>query len=369
MHYHLILTENCNSNCRYCYEKSIEEFDNGLDKKFSFDFSEPESFNLDIDNLKKFLEKDENPVLIFYGGEPLLEIEKIKKIINEIKVPFRMQTNGKLLDKLPINHLNKIEKILISLDGNKERTDFNRGKGTYDEVMNNIKQIREKGYTGELIARMTISQDFPDIFEQVLFLINSGFNSVHWQLDAGFYKFDFDENKFKNFVFEYNKSISKLINYWTEEMKKGKVLNLYPFLGIMESILKNKKTKLRCGAGHSGYAITQNGKIVACPIMNCIKNFYAGDVKNSSPKNLKNFSVSEPCTSCDSLNLCGGRCLYWNKSKLWPEKGDELICSTIKHLIEELKNKKSEIESLINKKIISEKDFEYERYFGPEIIP
>ena len=75
------------------------------------------------------------------------------------------------------------------------------------------------------------------------------------------------------------------------------------------SILKNEKTKLRCGAGHSGYAITQSGKIVACPIMNCIKSFYAGDIKFSNKKNLKKFSVSEPCTSCDYLDLCGGRSL------------------------------------------------------------
>ncbi|MDD5012699.1 MAG: TIGR04084 family radical SAM/SPASM domain-containing protein [Candidatus Nanoarchaeia archaeon] len=369
MHYHLILTENCNSDCRYCCEKSMSEFDNGLDKKFQFDFSESEKFEVGINDLKKFLEKDKNPVLIFYGGEPLLEIEKIKKIIDEIKVPFRMQTNGKLLDELPIDYVRQIGKILVSLDGDKGRTDFNRGRGTYDKVVSNIKKIKESGYDGELIARMTVSQDFPDIYEQVLSLINSGFDSVHWQLDAGFYRFDFDENKFQDFVLKYNKSISKLINYWIGEMKKGKVLKLYPFLGIMESILKNEKTKLRCGAGHSGYAITQSGKIVVCPIMNCIRDFYAGDIKNSSPENLKKFSVSEPCTNCDYLDLCGGRCLYWNKSKLWPRKGDELICSTIKYLIDELKNKKSEIENLIRQKIISESDFEYEKYFGPEIIP
>lgn len=68
-------------------------------------------------------------------GEPLLEIEKIKEIIDKIHVPFRMQTNGKLLDKIPFNYLKKIDKILISLDGDKERTNFNRGEETYEKVM------------------------------------------------------------------------------------------------------------------------------------------------------------------------------------------------------------------------------------------
>jgi len=347
----------------------MQEFDNELEAKFDFDFSESENFAVQINDLKNFLARDQNSVLIFYGGEPLLEIEKIKKIIDEINVSFKMQTNGKLLDKLPINYLRKIDKILISLDGTKEITDFNRGEGTYEKVINNVQKIISDGYDGEIIARMTISQDFPDIYEQVLFLVKQGFSSVHWQLDAGFYKFDFNEDKFRKFAEEYNKSISKLIDYWIKEMPNGKVLKLYPFVGIMESILKNEKIKLRCGAGYSGYAITQSGKIVACPIMNCIKDFYAGNIKNSNPQNLKKFSVSEPCTNCNYLDLCGGRCLYWNKSKLWPKQGDELICSTIKYLIDELKKRETEIRKLISDKAISIKDFDYEKYFGPEIIP
>jgi len=216
---------------------------------------------------------------------------------------------------------------------------------------------------------MTISQEFPDIYEQVLFLINSGFSSIHWQIDAGFYKFDLDEEKFKNFVDSYNNSIKKLIDYWVEEMKKGKVIKLYPFVGIFESILKKEKTKLRCGAGHGGYAITQSGKIIACPIMTCIQDFYAGNIKYSFPNNLKKFEISGDCTKCSYFDLCGGRCLYWNKSQLWPKEGDELICNTIKFLIDNLKNNEEEINTLVKKGIIISKAFDYEKYFGPEIIP
>ncbi|MDD5192602.1 MAG: TIGR04084 family radical SAM/SPASM domain-containing protein [Candidatus Nanoarchaeia archaeon] len=369
MYYHILLTELCNSECRYCYKKSLEEFDNDLDKKFEFDFSSPAKFEVDIKKLKEFLKKDKDSVLIFYGGEPLLEIEKIKEIIDEINVPFRMQTNGKLLDKIPSSYINKIDKILISIDGDEKRTDFNRGDGAYKKVMDNIKFIKNNGYNGEIIARMTISQDFPDIYEQVLNLINSGFTSVHWQIDAGFYKFDFHEDKIKKFFEDYNKSIKKIIDYWINEMKKGRIIKLYPFLGIVESLLKNKSTKLRCGAGHSGYAITTDGKITSCPIMNCIKDFYVGNIETSNPAELKKIYVSGRCEKCSYLDLCGGRCLYWNKAELWPEKGNDLICKSIIFLIEELKKKIPEIKELINKKIINLSDFEYEKYFGPEIIP
>jgi uncharacterized protein len=344
----------------------MEDIDSGLNKKFDFDFDVPVTSEVSVGELKKFLRKDKKAVLIFYGGEPLLEIEKIKKIIDQIDVPFRMQTNGKLLDKLPSFYVNKIGKILISIDGARERTDSNRGEGIYDKVMENIKLIKKKGYKGELVARMTISE-FPDIYEQVLDLLNNRFSSVHWQLDAGFYKFDFDFKKFSKFAEKYNKSITKLIDYWFEQMKCGKVIRLYPFIAIVDSLLKNEKTLLRCGVGHSGYAITTNGKIVFCPIMNGIKNFEIGNL-DTNPKKLKKIDVSGRCLKCGYKDLCGGRCLYWNASNLWGE-GDKLICNTIKHLIDELKSKIPKIKGLIDKKVINLKDFEYEKYFGPEIIP
>ena len=69
------------------------------------------------------------------------------------------------------------------------------------------------------------------------------------------------------------------------------------------------------------------------------------------------------------LNICGGRCLYSNYAKLWPEEGQKLICETIFNLIEGIKDKIPEIKELIDRKIVFEYDFEYEKYFGPEIIP
>lgn len=371
MHYHLILTEKCNSQCRYCYEKSLNEFENSLEEKFEFDYSAPCSSEIDLNELKNFLLKDSNPVLIFYGGEPLLEIDKLKAIVDfleDTNVKFRMQTNGKLLDRMPVEYLNKIDKILVSIDGDKEKNDFNRGDGTYDLVLKNLNLIRSLGYSGEIVARMTISQNFPEIFEQVKHLVILNlFDSIHWQLDVGFYKCDFEENKIRNFFDRYNKSVLDLINWWIENIKKGEVYRLYPFIAIVNSLLRNEKTSLRCGAGHSGYAITTNGKIVACPIMNSIKNFEAGDL-NSSPSELKKFDILE-CDECDVKYLCGGRCLYWRKAKLWPKDGDKLICDSIKFYIREIEKKISIIKEEIKKGNIKKEDFEYEKYFGPEIIP
>lgn len=366
MHYHIVLTDTCNLQCRYCYQKSVKDLDSALEK-FTFDFSAPPRSEVDVQKLKAFLQKDDNPILIFYGGEPLLEIEKMKEIIDTIDIPFRMQTNGLLLHRLPRKYLNKIQKILVSLDGDRKRTDDNRGQGTYKRIMKTISTL-SPWYKGELIARMTIAQDCPDIYEQVVSLVKDKFTSVHWQLDAGFYQYDFNEKVFTHFVEEYNRGISKLINYWVHKMEDGIVYTFYPFVGIVSSLLTREPTRLRCGAGHAGYCITTHGRIVACPIAPHVQEFTAGTL-DTHPHTFKAFDVSGRCVRCSIRPICGGRCLYWNKAALWPKNGDDLICKTIYHLITELNNKIPTIKGFIQKGVIHKEDFQYEKYFGPEIIP
>jgi putative peptide-modifying radical SAM enzyme len=352
----------------------MEEFDNALKDKFEFDFEVPSDSKVEGKKIAEFLK--EGDTLIFYGGEPLVNFQKMKEIIDEVekskkKIKFCMQTNGKLLDEIPLIYLKKLSKILVSIDGDKRRTDYNRGLGTYDKVLKNLVEIREKGYSGEIVARMTL--DFSDIYQQVTHIVGlierHIFDSVHWQIDAGFYKHDFNIKQFKIFVKEYNKSIYRLLDFWVDYMReKKKVLKLYPFLGIFECLYYNKPTKLQCGSGYANYTISTDGKIVACPIMNGIKDFYCGDL-NKPKEDLKEIYVKEPCTSCKYLEICGGRCLYSNYAKLWPEEGEELICNTIFNLIEGVNDKLNEIKELIEKKVVFEYDFEFERYFGPEIIP
>ena len=392
MHYHIILTENCNLQCKYCYEKSMQEFDNGLEKKFTFDYSEPCTSQVDIKKLKAFIEKDPEATIIFYGGEPLLQINKIKEIMDNINVPYRMQTNAQLLHLLPKKYINKITKILISIDGDEATTDKYRGNKTYKKIVNNINLIKQNNYKGELVARMTVAQDNPNINKNIQDILETKlFDSIHWQLDANFYKEDFQEEKISEFFRTYNESITKLVSFWIKNPQNGKIIKLYPFIGITSRLLGlDKETKIMCGAGHSGYAISTSGKVVACPIMNNIKDFECGNL-DTNPSDLRKITVFDKigkpnqlgealtknqkpktknkCELCSYFPLCGGRCLYSNHAKLWGENGEKIICDSIKHLIQELRKNLPIIKKAIENKTISIQDFDYEKYFGPEIIP
>lgn len=345
----------------------MEEFDNGLGDKWDYDENTPVDTEVEIEKLKKFLKPTDT--LIFYGGEPLVMIEKMKEIMDKLNCRFQMQSNGVLLNQLPLEYLMKLDKMLISIDGDKERTDYNRGVGKYDIITKNLQEIRKLGYEGEVVARMTLS--FPDIFEQVTHLMelrNRGlFDSVHWQIDAEFYKFDYDKEKFSKFVEEYNESIDKLFNYWVEELERGNVMKIYPFLGVLCRVMGwDTETRLPCGSGYANYTINTKGDLSACPIMNSVKNFYCGSIEKGVNKEI---NCGGWCVGCEYLPICGGRCLYSNDAQLWPKEGHDLVCRTIKHLIDGVKEMKTKIEELLEKGVLKKEDFEYEKYFGPEIIP
>ncbi len=369
MYFHVITTTTCNSKCKYCYEKSCNDFNTPLNKKWKFDFSMPETISYTIKDLKKFFEKScKKHVITFYGGEPLLEVGKIKEIIDNIEARYMIQTNGILLNSLNEKYLKKFEVILISIDGRKEITDYNKGNGTYDKIIASIAALRKKGFSGELIARMVVTEK-TNLPEEVKHLLSIGFDSVHWQIDAGFYSNDYEKTAFKQFSDRYNAQITETVDYWVEEMRKGKVLRIYPFLGIFESLYCHKKERLRCGSGFENYTIAPNGAISVCPIAHDIKEFQVGDIWKSGPDSLDKISIGGFCKNCDILDLCGGRCLYANKAELWPEDGQTMICNTVRHLITSIKIKLPEIRNLIKSGKLREKQFDYEKYTGPEIIP
>jgi putative peptide-modifying radical SAM enzyme len=334
----------------------------------------PTSMSYEVEKLKKFCEQDPEVVLVFYGGEPLLCIDKIEEIIDKINAKsFILQTNGILLDKLKPNYANKIHTILVSIDGDEELTDFYRGKGTYRKVIKNVNLLRRQGFKGEIIARMTVLEP-TDIYKQVKWLLfnqECPFESVHWQLDALFWKNDFKKRNFYEWVKkDYNPGIKKLIKFWVSYMEKtGRVLRIYPFLGLMQSLLLNEKSLLRCGAGWAMFNIQTDGNISPCPVMAGMKDFYLGDIEHSSPLSLKRVFVSSPCTECHIYDLCGGRCLYANVTKLWGKEGFRLVCKTVENLIDSLKEALPKVKMLIYKGRISIKDFEYTKYNSCEIIP
>ncbi|MCG3254437.1 MAG: TIGR04084 family radical SAM/SPASM domain-containing protein, partial [Candidatus Heimdallarchaeota archaeon] len=239
MNWFVITSTKCNLRCRYCMNEPHPDL--------------PIQPAWKTQDLVDFLSQDKSPTICFYGGEPLLEINKILEIMNQIDAEhYTLQTNGLLLNKLPTEYLTRFSTILVSIDGDEETTDVNRGKGTYDKLSINIKDIRSRGFTGDLIARMTISET-SEIYRDVVYLIENAeltFDHVHWQLDV-----EWDEgmetrwDDFPEWMLKYNEGISRLVDYWVTNLERGKNKGMVPLLGIFRHILNNTSTDLPCEAG------------------------------------------------------------------------------------------------------------------------
>jgi putative peptide-modifying radical SAM enzyme len=354
----------------------LDDFDEGFGGNIEVEYDLPKKINYNVELLDKFCRKDPDCVLTFYGGEPLLCADEIKQVMDAVSpMHFMIQTNGLLLDKLEPKYLNRFYTILVSIDGEEALTDYYRGKGTFRKVTDNLKLIKQNGFSGELIARMTVMEQ-TDIYKQVRWLLDNdefSFSSVHWQLNAGFWGNDYQRRNFEQWTkASYVPGVKRLACFWVDQMEeKGVVLKLYPLLGIANSLLHYENNCLmRCGGGWINYAIQTDGHIIPCPTMWGMKKYYLGHIDNANPLELKKIFVDQPpCVNCSILNVCGGRCLYANITKRWSDEAYSKVCHTVAELVENVKAEVPRIQRLIENGKITLKDFDFIKYNGCEIIP
>jgi uncharacterized protein len=376
MFFHVILTSNCNLQCKYCFGESIEDFDDDFGEDIEVDYELPRNANYEVSILRQFAAKDPDCVLTFYGGEPLMQMDKLRRVMDQVSPKhYMVQTNGLLLDQLEPKYINRFHTILVSLDGDEALTDHYRGAGTYRKVIQNIKQIKQNGYKGELIARMTIMEQ-TNIEKQVRYLLNNpdiSFTSIHWQLNAGFWGNDYKRRNFEEWTKNsYVPGVDALVKFWVDQMQQaGGVLKLYPILGIARSLLHGEKeTLMRCGSGWINYSIQTDGYILPCPTMWGMKAYYLGHIKDADPLKLKKmFLDQKPCVDCDVLGICGGRCLYTNITKRWTDDAYSKVCFTVRELIKSVERQLPRIQKLIDDKMLRLDNFDYLQYNGAEIIP
>ena len=202
-HYHFVMktrtitfivTKDCQLLCKYCYlvgKNSNERMSLSIAKQ---------AVDRILSIEDKFLE--EKVVWDFIGGEPLLEIELIEKIIGYIEYKLqelkhhwlnnssiRITTNGLLYcsEKVQrfISKYHDILDISISIDGNKTKQDLNRifpnGKGSYDLV---LKGVRKWVMQFENVAtKMVISsEDLPYVYESGVHLLELGVSRLDMNL-------------------------------------------------------------------------------------------------------------------------------------------------------------------------------------------
>lgn len=201
----LEVTQKCNLQCTYCGYSEL--YDNYLERnnmEMSYLIAS-NILNYVFSKAKSRLRSSYNvPMsIILYGGEPLLNINLIKKVINlgkslsstKIPVSFTLITNGTLLNKHIQYLVQENFKIVISLDGNYLHSGHRLSKNK-----KNIHKLVEKNI-------LLIKDNYPDFY-----LNNVSFNAVLHNLNP----------------------INDVINYYSNKFHKIPSLSTIATNGIVE---------------------------------------------------------------------------------------------------------------------------------------
>lgn len=356
MLYFVFATGRCNIACTYC-GGSLP------------DAMMPAEVEYDVDALRRLVAQDDDATVAFYGGEPLLRIPLIRDLMQRVPAKrFVLQTNGTLVHALPDDCLGRLDTILVSLDGRPETTDASRGAGLHARVMASVARMRPR-FRGDLVARMTVGER-TDIEHDVEHLLASGFDHVHWQLNA-VWSPEGSWTDFERWIEErYNPGITRLARRWVAELENGRVGGIVPFQGVMGRLLWGA-SPMPCGAGRDAFAVTTDGWVLACPIGPEYEWNQVARLDAASPEAIRDhLDVVEPCRSCDVAAVCGGRCLFANRERASNPVEFDLVCRTVKHLVREMEAARPAVERLLADGVLSKAALRYPSFNNTtEIIP
>ncbi len=333
----LELTDMCNMRCKYCAFSGIYKYKRTHgSKSMPFEIAKKA---VDFFIGRSRVNSDNKPSIGFYGGEPLLEFELIKKIISYLKNINKIEkyrisitTNGTRITKEIIEYFvkNKIS-ITISLDGPKEihnryRVFANGGK-TFNVIMKNLSNIRE--YSSEYF-KYNISFNVllapPYNFEKIINFFYR--NHLFKQSDEliNFTSIDpYETTFFKDFGLEFHgedlyKEMNKFMNRYKDARVKENDKHLTiekklfdkAFIRIdrreMKFLEKKYPPEGSCFPGRRRLFVNTDGKFFMCEKVN--SNFEIGNVDYGfNYKKIFNFfekyeEFFKDCRYCWALRLC-----------------------------------------------------------------
>ena len=346
----VLTTGRCNLSCDYCGGSFPKEV-------------VPWGVKYDISKLKRNIERDPNATVIFYGGEPLLNYRFIMQVMDNIKAKrWGIQTNGIAVKLLPEKYWRRMNVALLSIDGREEVTDKHRGRGVYKVVVKHAEYLKRLGV--ETIARMAVTQD-SDIYEEVMHLLSlKVFDKVHWQLNVIWSeRWDFETWAYSSYL----PGVKRLMDYFMSELRKGRVVKIVPFLGVISAHFFKKYRGVACGAGYESVAVSTDGRVLSCPI--AVREKWA-ELGTLDSFRLLNDPLPEECKACEFRDYCGGRCLYAIREKYWGEEGFRIVDEVTKEYLRIVLSHIDEIKELVKEGVIKLEDLKYDpTEDSTEVIP
>lgn len=317
----LNIAHDCNLRCQYCFADEGEY-------KGKREIMSPEVGKKAIDFVIKSSGTRRNIEVDLFGGEPLMAFNTIKEIVEYGKeqgkahnkvIRFTMTTNGVLLNDEIMDYLDKnMGNIVLSIDGRKEINDEVRpgvtGKGSYDVILPKIKKmVGMRGKGKQYYARGTFTRKNTDFFEDVMHLVNEGFDelSIEPVVLEDSHPLSLREEDLPKIFEQYDKLYKELL----KRHKEGNPFKFYHFNIDLQGGPCVYKRISGCGAGHEYVAVTPSGDIYPCHQFVGNEEFKMGNVfeeglNENIEKQFKegNIYFKPTCMECWARFYCSGGC-------------------------------------------------------------
>lgn len=316
----LHVAHTCNLNCSYCFasqgkyqgERALMSFETG---KRALDFL------IENSGSRRNLEVD------FFGGEPLMNWDVVKKLVKygrEVEKEagknfrFTLTTNGVLVDDEVIDFCNdEMHNVVLSLDGRKEvhdkfRVDY-AGKGSYDTILPKFKKFVEKRGDRNYYMRGTFTHYNPDFTNDIFHMADLGFTELSMEpvVCAPDDPSALTEEDIKT-VFEQYEILAKEM---IRRQKNGNGFTFYHYMIDLQNGPCIYKRLSGCGSGTEYLAVTPWGDLYPCHQFvgdedYLMGNIYDGVTNTELREKFRKCNIySRPdCADCWAKLYCSGGC-------------------------------------------------------------
>lgn len=316
----LHVAHDCNLRCKYCFAGEGEY--KGGKALMSYEVGKQAlDFLIKASGTRRNLEVD------FFGGEPLMNFDVVKKLvaygreqekIHDKNFRFTLTTNGVLLDDEVMEFANReMSNVVLSLDGRKEVNDHFRvspnGKGSYDLIVPKFKKMAESRNQKDYYIRGTYTHNNLDFANDILHIADLGFEQISMEpvVAPPEEEYALREEDLPKLLSEYDRLAVEML----KRKKSGKGFTFFHFMIDMTGGPCIVKRISGCGVGTEYMAVTPWGDLYPCHQFVDNPDFLLGNVfdgiKNKEicdKFKLCNVYAHEECNNCFARMYCSGGC-------------------------------------------------------------
>ena len=316
----LNIAHDCNLRCEYCFAAQ-GDFGHGR-KLMSFEVGKAA-----IDFLIKHSANRHNLELDFFGGEPLMNWDVVKRLVKYARsvekergknFRFTLTTNGMLIDDEVIEFCNReMSNVVLSLDGRKEINDATRvdyaGNGSYDRIVPKFRKLVEARGGKNYYMRGTFTHANPDFTNDVFHMADLGFTELSMEPvvcapddPAALTSDDLEIVK---------EQYEILAKDMLRREKEGKPITFYHYMLDLTGGPCIYKRISGCGSGTEYMAVTPWGDLYPCHQFVGEEKFKLGDIwKGVTNEAVRsefrscNAYARRECENCWAKLYCSGGC-------------------------------------------------------------